>query len=85
MYRPDELFERVGVRVPEEGPYETVAGFVIDELDRLPEIGDIVAIDGGQLRVERLDGRRIDRIRFIPSPGDDADAVDDSAERGDRG
>ncbi|SDS31293.1 hemolysin family protein [Microterricola viridarii] len=66
MLRPDELLERTGIKVPEEGPFETVAGFVMSELGRLPVVGDTVAIEGGELRVERLDGRRIDRIRFTP-------------------
>ncbi|WP_150308369.1 hemolysin family protein [Planctomonas psychrotolerans] len=68
MLRPDELKERAGVTVPEEGPYETVAGYVMSELGRLPAVGDEVELETGTLRVERLDGRRIDRIRFTPSP-----------------
>ncbi|WP_025155488.1 hemolysin family protein [Leifsonia aquatica] len=68
ILRPDELLERAGVTVPEDGPYETVAGFVMNELGRLPKVGDEVAIEGGTLRVERLDGRRVDRIRYTPDP-----------------
>ncbi|SEC02809.1 Hemolysin, contains CBS domains [Paramicrobacterium humi] len=62
--RPDELRERTGVSISEEGPYETIAGFVMSELGRLPEVGDEVIVEEGTLRVTRLDGRRIDRIRF---------------------
>nr|WP_208402623.1 hemolysin family protein [Lysinibacter cavernae] len=65
--RPDELFDRTGVKVPEEGPFETVAGYVISEIGRLPVVGDSIQLPGGELRVERLDGRRIDRLRFTPS------------------
>ena len=36
MLRPDELLERAGVRVPEDGPYETVGGFIMSQLGRLP-------------------------------------------------
>jgi CBS domain containing-hemolysin-like protein len=68
ILRPDELLERAGVTVPEDGPYETVAGFVMNELGRLPVVGDEVAIEGGTLRVERLEGRRVDRIRYTPDP-----------------
>ena len=68
MLRPDELLDRAGITVPEDGPYETVAGFVMSEIGRLPVVGDEVAIEGGALRVERLDGRRIDRIRYTPTP-----------------
>ena len=66
MLRPDELLERTSVVVPEQGPYETVAGFVMSELGRLPVIGDRVPVGGGFLTVERLEGRRIDRLRFTP-------------------
>ncbi len=72
--RPDELKERVGVAVPEDGPYETVAGYVMSELGRLAVVGDTVESASGTLRVERLDGRRIDRIRFTPKPEPEEDA-----------
>ncbi|GAA1749029.1 hemolysin family protein [Agromyces humatus] len=68
ILRPDELLERTGIHVPENGDYETVAGFVMAELGRLPVVGDEVAIDEGTLSVQRLDGRRIDRLRFEPTP-----------------
>ncbi|MET1053511.1 MAG: hemolysin family protein [Mycetocola sp.] len=71
--RPDELLERTAITVPEDGPYETVAGFMMSELGRLPVVGDEVAVDGGSLKVERLDGRRVDRIRFTPKPTEDGD------------
>jgi CBS domain containing-hemolysin-like protein len=67
MLRPDELLDRVGVVVPEDGPYETVAGFLLSELGRLPVVGDTVETAQGVFRVERLDGRRIDRVRFTPA------------------
>jgi CBS domain containing-hemolysin-like protein len=75
MLRPDELLERTGLRIPDEGPYETAAGFVMSELGRLPLVGDELALETGTLRVERLDGRRIDRIRFTPFPEPVATAV----------
>ncbi|MBX3067444.1 MAG: HlyC/CorC family transporter [Cryobacterium sp.] len=67
ILRPDELLDQLGVSVPEDGPYETVAGFITSELGRMPIVGDEVEVDGGSLRVERLDGRRIDRVRFTPN------------------
>ena len=70
MLRPDELLERAGVRVPDDGPYETVGGFIMSRLGRLPVIGDTVTVSAGEFRVERLDGRRIDRVRFTPSAPD---------------
>ncbi|MFB9310487.1 CBS domain containing-hemolysin-like protein [Agromyces hippuratus] len=76
ILRPDELLERTGIRVPENGDYETVAGFVMAELGRLPAVGDEVLIDDGTLVVQRLDGRRIDRVRFVPNPLPEADDLD---------
>ncbi len=70
--RPDELLDRAGVQVPEDGEYDTVGGFVTDELDRVAELGDEVAVPDGVLRVERVNGGRIERLRFVP-----ADAVED--------
>jgi CBS domain containing-hemolysin-like protein len=66
LWRPDELAERALVQVPDDGPYETIAGFVVKQLGRMPQVGDEVAVAGGTLRVERLEGRRIDRLRFTP-------------------
>jgi CBS domain containing-hemolysin-like protein len=68
ILRPDELLERTGVVVPEEGPFETVAGWLMSDLDRLPIVGDTVTHDGGTFRIERMDGRRIDRVRYTPTP-----------------
>jgi CBS domain containing-hemolysin-like protein len=66
ILRPDELLERTDVNVPEDGPYETVAGWLMSELGRLPVVGDTVEVNGGVFRIERLDGRRIDRVRYTP-------------------
>ena len=74
ILRPDELLERTGVIVPEEGPYETVAGWLMSELGRLPIPGDIIEIDAGTFRIDRLEGRRIDRVRFTPRSATEQDA-----------
>lgn len=68
LLRPDELRDRTGVIVPEEGPFETVGGWLMSELGRLPGVGDTVESADGVFRIERLDGRRIDRVRYTPRP-----------------
>lgn len=73
MFRPDELLDQTGVIVPDDGPYETVAGFILNELGRLPIVGDTVPVSSGELRVERLDGRRIDRVRYTQTSVGDGD------------
>ncbi|MGY1751454.1 hemolysin family protein [Modestobacter sp. SYSU DS0511] len=71
LLRPDELRERTGIAVP-EGRYETVAGFVVEQLARLPEEGESVDIEGWRLTVDEVDGRRIARLRAVPVPTDGA-------------
>jgi CBS domain containing-hemolysin-like protein len=65
MIRPDELLE-MAIKVPDDGAYETVAGFIMSKLGRIPINGDQVEIEEGSLKVERMDGRRVDRVRFTP-------------------
>jgi CBS domain containing-hemolysin-like protein len=73
--RPDELADRAGIDVPKSEDWETVAGYLLHELQRLPELGDEVELDSGALRVDRVDGSRIVRLRFIPHEPDDTLSV----------
>lgn len=66
--RPDELLARTGIRVPEGDVYDTVAGYVMSVLERVPALGDTVPLETGTLEVVRMDGRRIDRLRYTPDP-----------------
>lgn len=69
--RPDELFERTGIKIPEDDEYDTVGGFFIMQLGRLPELGDEVRIDGGALRIETLDKASIVRLCYTPDTHED--------------
>jgi len=65
----DEFREQTGVELP-EGPYETVAGYVLAALGDLPSEGDSVQVVGRTITVTELDGRRIARLRVTASaPG----------------
>ncbi|WP_029149593.1 hemolysin family protein [Microbacterium indicum] len=66
--RPDELRERAAVTVPESDDYDTVGGYIMSELERVPDVGDTVRVDDGTLEILRMDGRRVDRVRFVPDP-----------------
>ncbi|MHA7146685.1 hemolysin family protein [Arthrobacter sp. TmT3-37] len=69
LMRPDELTIQIpGLVVPDEAGYETVAGFIMAELGRVAAPGDRVEVPAGTLTVERMDGRRIDRVQFVPAP-----------------
>lgn len=62
-FRPDELETVAGLRVPDDGPYETLAGLVMDRLGRVPGAGDSVEVGNVSLTVERLSGRRVETLR----------------------
>lgn len=77
LMRPDEVSERIGpLNVPDEAGYETVGGFMMAELGRIAVMGDTVDVEGGTLIVDRVERRRIDRIRFIAAPSTDATDAD---------
>jgi putative hemolysin len=61
----DETEEQTGVRLP-DGPYETLAGFIMASLGHVPRLGEAVEVDGHRLTVSELDGRRIARVRIDP-------------------
>jgi putative hemolysin len=58
----DEFAEVTGHELP-DGPYETVAGCLMASLGRLPRIGDAVEVDSVRLKVSKMDGRRVARVR----------------------
>ena len=82
--RPDELLDRTGVRVSEGEVYDTVAGFMIAALERMPKVGDEIEIEDGMLRVQRMDGRRVDRIQFTPRALPAGATGDDDREGGEQ-
>ncbi|MCR2793806.1 hemolysin family protein [Microbacterium sp. zg.Y625] len=78
--RPDELRDRTGIRVPEGDVYDTVGGYVMSVLERIPVVGDSIELEDGTLTVQRMDGRRVGRVRFTPRPlaeGDEEGARDE--------
>ena len=62
--RPDEVLDRTGIRIPEGDVYDTVGGYIMSVLERIPVVGDSLEIEDGTLDVQRMDGRRVDRVRF---------------------
>ena len=57
----EDFEDETGVVLP-DGPYETVAGFLVAALTRLPVVGDTVVVGDNEFRVVELDGRRISRV-----------------------
>jgi putative hemolysin len=63
----DDFEDETGLELP-DGPYETVAGYVIQQLGRLPQVEDMVSVDGFTLTVVELDGRRVARVKVEATP-----------------
>ena len=63
LARAEEVREVTGFAIP-EGDYETIAGFVISEIKRIPNQGETVLIDGWSWEVVEMDARRIAWLRF---------------------
>ena len=74
VLRPDELHEATALRVPEDGPWETLGGLLMARLGRVPAEGDEVVEGRVQLHVERMDGRRVERVRVRELADGEADA-----------
>jgi putative hemolysin len=58
----DEMAEQLGFQLPTKRDYQTVAGFVLAELRRLPAVGEAMETNGWRFEVVDLDGRRIDKV-----------------------
>ena len=65
----DDLNDRLNLSLESED-YDSLGGFIIEHLDRLPEAGDSITTDGGiKLVVETLDKNRIENVHvYLPEP-----------------
>ena len=68
----EELEETLGIEPAQRGArrdYHTAAGMVLDELGRLPHVGEAVQFSGIRFEVIQMDGQRIARIAAVPAAG----------------
>jgi len=54
-------------RLPREGGVETLAGFLLMRLGKIPRPGDSIVFEGRRMTVTEMDGRRIKQIRVEPA------------------
>ena len=62
-----DLNEDLGLGLPEEG-WDSVGGLVFGTLGRVPVQGDVVEVADVRMVVQRVDGRRISRVRMTIPP-----------------
>ncbi|MHB8262614.1 MAG: hemolysin family protein [Acidimicrobiales bacterium] len=60
----DELSSMLGIALP-AGTWDTIGGLVFDLAGHIPKAGERVQVDGCEMVVEKVKGRRIDRILVI--------------------
>ncbi len=58
-----DLAEQHHLRFPESAEYETLAGFILAQLQRIPHGGEIVSHEDFRLTIADMDGRRIARVK----------------------
>lgn len=60
-----EVNERLDLQLPED-LYDTMGGYIFGQLGRIAAEGDEVQMERGTFRVVTMDGRRIERVAFLP-------------------
>jgi putative hemolysin len=65
----DDVHELTGIELP-EGHFNTLAGFVVEQLERAPRVGDTVEALQHRFTVTELDARRASRVRVTPLSAD---------------
>ncbi|HZU52096.1 MAG TPA: hemolysin family protein, partial [Sphingomicrobium sp.] len=58
----DLLTDRLGVKLPDDRDYSTVAGFALSVLKHLPDTGEKFRHDGWSFEIVDMDGRKIDKL-----------------------
>ena len=82
--RPDELAERTGVVLP-DGDWDTVAGWIIATLDRIPDVGDVAVVDAHVVEVTQMDGFGIEEVVVRAASASAASPVGSTAMSNDAG
>ena len=67
-----EVNQLLGTHLPEDGDWETIAGFVIAHCNRIPTVGETIATDGVEFRILAADDRRLARLRVTALHGEPA-------------
>jgi putative hemolysin len=65
-----DLADQHRLAFPESAEYETLAGFLITQLQRMPRGGEIVTYEDWRLTIVDMDGRRIARVKIEPRQRD---------------
>nr|WP_228046320.1 hemolysin family protein [Saccharopolyspora sp. HNM0983] len=68
MLHRSDFAQQTGIVLP-DGPFDTLAGFVVSRLGRIPVEGDVLTALGHRFTVREMDGRRVSRLLVTTEPG----------------
>lgn len=59
-----DLKEDYGIDIPESPDYETLSGFLLTELQKIPKVGDIVEIENKRFIISEMVAQRISKVKL---------------------
>lgn len=62
----EEINEVLNWNIEEHEEYQTIAGYVIDKLDHIPETNERLILNGYRIRIMKIEDRRIIEMEFTP-------------------
>jgi CBS domain containing-hemolysin-like protein len=79
----DEIEDELHVKLP-EGEFDSLGGFILDQLGRVPSAGESVIWQGWEFTAEVVSENRIQRVRVVrkAEEGEDAEGEQEGAELG---
>jgi CBS domain containing-hemolysin-like protein len=72
-----DLENQYELKLPEDEGYETLAGFVLSRLQKMPTGGETFDYEGRRFVVEKMDGHRVAIVRIEPVPAVSAQPAGD--------
>ncbi len=73
----NDALEAIGLSIPDEDEYDTVGGFVLSSLGRIPAMGETFRANGVAVSVLEAEPTRVTRVRIEPAPEEHEDAGED--------
>ncbi len=64
----DEMADHLSLTLPQQRDYQTLAGFLLAQLQHMPSVGDVVDAQGWRFEVVDIDGHRIDKVLAVKKP-----------------
>jgi putative hemolysin len=67
-----DLKEDHQIPLPESPEYETLGGFLMTALQKIPQVGDMVEIEGKRIKIVEMVGQRISKVKLekLPEPAE---------------